>query len=66
MTFVEFLNFISQNFFYFFGFLIVLVIINIFLYKFITRLWNRLLSAITIWKKGYPPEYCDVSGEIFD
>lgn len=66
MTFAEFLHFISQDGGHFIGFLIVLGMVNTFLYKLITRLWSRLLSAITIWRKGYPPEHCDVEGKMFD
>ena len=66
MTFLEFLNFISQNGCHFIGFIIVLSILTIFSYKLITKMWGKLISAITIWRKGYPPEHCDVSGKLIE
>lgn len=63
MTFAEFLRFISQNENYFIGFLIVLGMLTSFTYKLISYLGDRLIRSITIWKKGYPPEHCDVFGE---
>jgi len=63
MTFVEFLRFISQDESHFIGFLIVLGMLTSFSYKLISYLGNRLISSITIWRKGYPPEHCDVFGK---
>ena len=59
MSFVEFLRFIAQDENHFVGFLIVLGMLTSFVYK----LGNKLIRSITIWRKGYPPEYCDVFGK---
>ena len=66
MTFADFLNFISQDIRHFSGFMFVLLVTYTFLYKLIKTLCYRLMSAITIWRNGYPPEHTDIEGNTWD